>query len=188
MDCRTLGFPALHYLPWSLLRFMSIESVQFYKHCSVTNAILFCPTFSFNCLFICSCMVKRLLCPFRSLPLFESKATLVKKCYTIYRRRFSINERKKRFSQFCSFMKNYYLFKANPVSIVLFPQKLFSNRYVFTCWYLRALCLSLFSACLSATSLCPHISPSSLFLLCICRWFLSHYFCFYICLYLLLLL
>ena len=153
----------------------------------MTNAILFCPTFSFNCLFICSCMVKRLLCPFRSLPLFESKATLVKKCYTIHRRRFSINERKKRFSQFCSFMKNYYLFKANPVSIVLFPQKLFSNKYVCTYGYLRALCLSLFSGRLSASSLCPHISPSSLFLVCICRWFLSHYFCFYICLYLLLL-
>ena len=75
----------------------------------MTNAILFCPTFSLNCLFICSCMVKRLLCPFRSLPLFESKATLGKKCYTIYRRRFSINARKKHFSHFRSFLKNYYL-------------------------------------------------------------------------------
>ena len=76
----------------------------------MTNGILFCPTFPFNCLFICSFMVKRLLCPFKSLPLFESKAMLVKKCYTIYQTQFSVNKRKKKhFSQFCSFMKNYCL-------------------------------------------------------------------------------
>lgn len=51
------------------------------------------------------------------------------------------------------------LFKANPISIALFPQKLFSNRFVFTSWYLWALCLSLFSGgSLRHLFVPPHLS------------------------------
>ena len=38
MDCSTPGFPVLHYLPWSLLKFMPIESVMLSNY-----LILYCP-------------------------------------------------------------------------------------------------------------------------------------------------
>ena len=63
--------------------------------------------------------------------------------------------RKKHFSQSCSFMKNYHLcLKLIPLASSCFLRN-HSLTDVFTFWYLRALCLSLFSGCLSATSCAP---------------------------------
>lgn len=63
--------------------------------------------------------------------------------------------RKKHFSQSCSFMKNYHLcLKLIPLASSCFLRN-HSLTDVFAFWYLRALSLSLFSGCLSATSCAP---------------------------------
>lgn len=105
------------------------------------------PTFPFNCLFRCSWLVKRLLCPFRFSPLFESKAVLLKKCHTTYQIWFIVNKNKnKRSSQFCSFMNNYCLFSK------LIP--LVSSGFLRNCVPTDMLSLSgIFHLCLSLLSL-----------------------------------
>lgn len=126
-----------------------------------------CPTFPFNCLFTCSCIVKRLLCAFKFPPRFERKATLVKKCYTIYQTRFIVNKRKRVISILLSHGELLSLFKVNLIRISLLSLKLFSDKYAFPFWYLQSPSLSIFLwvsvTCLLYVLVCLQLLSSSSF-------------------------
>lgn len=131
-------------------------------------------TFPFNCFFLCSTRVKRLLGPFKFLSLFDGFRKLVMKFCTAYQTYFIVN--KNSISQCFCFTKNYSFFSK------LLP-------YVSPC-FLRNCCLTimiflsgLFSLSISLweSLSCPLDVPTSLCVcvlssspsLCICHLFLS---------------
>lgn len=119
-------------------------------------------TFPFNCFFLCSTRVKRLLGPFKFLSLFDGFRKLVMKFCTAYQTYFIAN--KNSISQCFCFTKNYCFFSK------LLP-------YVSSCFLRNCLIIMIFLSGLFSLSISLWESLSCLLdiptSLCVCSLFLS---------------